>query len=177
MKNDLPHYLSKTSTKMSEEESAILGGCYCKAITYTILPPTQKEIEQGDPNLVGPGGQISANHCHCDTCRIICGGLFQTLAQVTNARMKITDSKGSLTHYQSPNAMRGFCNICGTTLWIKDEPETGYINVSVGTMDKDDAKKWVHIRHHIFLGDTLNGGVWEFQDDLPKYHALILPRC
>jgi hypothetical protein len=91
--------------------------------------------------------------------------------------MKITDSKGSLTHYRSPSAMRGFCNICGTTLWIKDEPETGYINVSVGTMDKDDAKKWVHIRHHIFLGDTLNGGVWEFQDDLPKYHALILPRC
>jgi len=58
-------------------------------------------------------------------------------------------------------------------LWIKDtgweDFEKGYINVTVGSMRKEDAKRWVALRHHIFLGDTIDGGVWEFEDKLPKY--------
>jgi hypothetical protein len=33
-------------------------------------------------------------------------------------------------------------------------------------MNKGDAKK---LRHHIFLGDTIDRGVWEFEDKLPKF--------
>jgi hypothetical protein len=36
-------------------------------------------------------------------------------------------------------------------------------------MKKEDAKKWIDILYHIFMGDTMNGGVWEFEDKLPKY--------
>lgn len=58
-------------------------------------------------------------------------------------------------------------------MWIKDtgweDLEKGYINVTVGGMKKEEAKKWVALRHHIFLGDTIDGGVWEFEDKLPKY--------
>ena len=46
--------------------------------------------------------------------------------------------------------------------------DKGYINFSVGGMNKEDVKKWVAFRHHIFLGDTIDGGVWEFEDNLPK---------
>ena len=156
-------------------EIAIHGGCLCGAVTYTILPPSPKEIAKADPNTISPGGKIRGNHCHCDTCRQSCGGLFQTLAQIPIHRIDISDSKGSLTTYRvSPDAERQHCAICGTSLWIKDtgwdDPkDKGYINVSVGSMEKKDAKKWIDILYHIFMGDTVNGGVWEFEDKLPKY--------
>jgi hypothetical protein len=154
-------------------EVAIRGGCLCKAIRYTILPPTKEELENADPDTISADGRIQGNHCHCDTCRISSGALFQTLAQIPVRRIDIKDSKKSLTTYRvSPNAEREHCSICGTTMWIKDtgwdDPVKGYINVSVGSMDKEDAKKWVSLRHHIFLGDTVDGGVWEFEDNLPK---------
>lgn len=157
-----------------DEEIAIHGGCLCQAVTYTILPPTKDDIETGDPEFVSKDGRISATHCHCDTCRNISGALFQTLAQVRTKRINIVNGKGSLTTYRvSPDAEREHCAICGTTMWIKyagwENLDKGYINVSVGSMNKEDAKKWVALRHHIFLGDTVNGGVWEFEDNLPKY--------
>jgi len=153
---------------------AIHGGCLCQAVTYTILPPTKEELQIRDPEYVSADGRMAGNHCHCDTCRNISGALFQTLIQVPTRRITITDSKGSLTTYRgSPNAQREHCAICGTTLWIKDrgwdDLEKGYINVTVGSMKKEDAKRWVALRHHIFLRDTIDGGVWEFEDKLPKY--------
>ena len=116
---------------------------------------------------------MHANHCHCDTCRLSSGALFQTLAQIPTKRIDIVDSKKSLTMYRvSEDAEREHCGICGTSMWIKDkgwdDREKGYINVSVGTMEKEGAKKWVQLRYHIFMGDTIDGGVWEFQDQLPK---------
>lgn len=155
------------------EEVAIRGGCLCKAITYTILPPTDEELEKTDPDTISSDGRIQGNHCHCDTCRNSSGALFQTLAQIPMQRINIVDSRKSLSTYRVfPNAEREHCAICGTTMWIKDtgwdDPVKGYINVSVGSMNKEDAKKWVSLRHHIFLGDTIDGGVWQFEDNLPK---------
>src|SRR5579862_40739 len=163
---------------------AIRGGCLCKAIHYTILAPSKEELEKGETDEVTADGKMQGNHCHCDTCRNSSGALFQTLAQIPLRRIDIVDSKKSLTTYRvSPNAEREHCAICGTSLWIKDkgwdDPEKGYINVSVGSMNKEDAKKWVHLRHHIFLGDTINGGVWDFEDNLPKspnYKRLLTVR-
>jgi hypothetical protein len=150
-------------------EVAIRGGCLCEAVTYTILEPPKEELERAEP-VYTLNGKICGNHCHCDTCRNACGGLFQTLASVPLDRINIVDSKKSLTTYRvSDNADRQHCAICGTTMWIKDKWDGGYIIVSVGSMRKEDAKKWVDVRHHIFLGDTIEGGVWKFQDDLPKY--------
>jgi hypothetical protein len=159
------------------EAIAIRGGCLCKAITYTIFPPTKEELEKADPDTISSDGRIQGNHCHCDTCRTSSGALFQTLAQIPIQRIYIVHSRKSLTTYRvSPNAEREHCAICGTTMWIKDtgwdDPVRGYINVSVGSMDKEDAKKWVSLRHHIFLGDTIDGGVWEFEDKLPKSSSL-----
>lgn len=153
---------------------AIRGGCLCKAIQYTILEPSKEELEKGESHEISADRKMAGNHCHCDTCRNSSGALFQTLAQIPLKRINILDSKKSLTTYRvSPDAEREHCAICGTSMWIKDtgwdDPEKGYINVSVGSMDKEDAKKWVCIQRHIFLGDTINGGVWEFEDKLPKY--------
>lgn len=36
-------------------------------------------------------------------------------------------------------------------------------------MNKEDAKKWVALRHYIFLGATVNVGAWEFEDNLHMY--------
>jgi hypothetical protein len=153
---------------------AIHGGCLCQAVTYTVLAPTKEELQNPNPEYISPEGGMMGNHCHCDTCRNSSGALFQTLIQVPTRRITITDSEGSLTTYRvSHNAEREHCAICGTTLWIKDrgwdDLEKGYINVTVGSMKKEDAKKWVALRHHIFVGDTIDGGVWEFEDKLPKY--------
>ena len=158
----------------SQMDVVIRGGCLCKAIHYTILAPSKEELENKNPDTISENGKMQGNHCHCDACRKSSGALFQTFAQIPFKRINIVDGKRSLTSFRvSPNAKREHCAICGTSMWIKDEgwddPEKGYINVSVGTMDKEDAKIWVHLRYHIFLGDTINGGVWDFQDSLPKF--------
>lgn len=151
----------------------IRGGCLCKAITYTIYPPSKEELEHPKKGIITKDGKMHANHCHCDTYRNSSGALFQTLAQVPTKRIEIVDIKKSLTTYRvSDDAEREHCSICGTSMWIKDkgwdDPQEGYINVSVGSMDKEAAKKWVDLQYHIFMGDTIQGGVWEFQDQLPK---------
>jgi hypothetical protein len=153
----------------------IHGGCLCGAVTYTATSPSKEAFAKAYPSSLSPHGKIVANHCHCDTCRQSSGALFQTLAEIPFQWLDIVDSKNSLTTFRVyPNAEREHCKICGTSLWIKDtrwdDPNVlGLINVSVGSMKKEDAKKWVYIRHHIFMGDTVNGGTWEFKDDLPKY--------
>ena len=129
-----------------DEEIAIHGGCLCQAITYTILPPSEDDTRNGRSRIRFKRWPHGRNHCHCDTCRNISGALFQTLAQVPTKRINIVDGKGSLTTYRvSPNAEREHCAICGTTMWIKDTGwenlDKGYINVSVGSMNKEDAKK------------------------------------
>jgi hypothetical protein len=47
MKNDLPHYLSKTSTKMSEEEAAILGGVTAKPSLTPFSHRPKKKSNKG----------------------------------------------------------------------------------------------------------------------------------
>jgi len=100
---------------------------------------------------------------------------------VPRNRIEIVDLKGSVATYRvSPMCTREHCAICGTTLWIKDlgwenpNKGIGYIAITVGSMNKEDAKKWISLKHHIFLGDTINGGVWEFQDNLPKCAAMLI---
>jgi len=163
---------------------AIRGGCLCKAITYAILPPSKEELANPDPTLISGGGKITGSHCHCDECRNATGALFMTCAEIPIQRIKIVDSRGSLTSFRvSAAAVREHCRICGSTMWMKytgwDDPETGRIDVCVGTMNKHDAKKWINLRHHIFMGDTINGGVWEFEDSLPKlvpFGRVLTPR-
>jgi len=161
------------------ESIAIHGGCLCKAITYSILPPSKEELANPDPKLISGDGKMPGSHCHCDECRNAGGALFMTFANVPLRRIKVVDSQGSSTTFRvSDAAVREHCSICGSTMWMKytgwDDPETGCIFVTVGTMDKHDAKKWVNIRYHIFMGDTINGGVWEFEDSLPKYLPFLI---
>jgi|SRR5579859_2087112 len=159
-------------------EIAIRGGCLCRAISYKILPPTKEELERADPDTISQHGRMQGNHCHCDSCRKSSGALFQTFAQIPLKRIEIEDRKKSLTTFHvSEDHAREHCGICGTSMLIKDpgwdDPYKGYLNVSVGSMDKEDAKRWVELRHHIFLGDTINGGVWDFEDSMPKSLVLI----
>ena len=79
---------------------AIRGGCLCKAITYTIYPPSKEELAHPKKGIMTKDGKMHANHCHCDTCRNSSGALFQTLAQVPTKRIAIVDSKKSLTTYR-----------------------------------------------------------------------------
>ena len=43
----------------------------------------------------------------------------------------------------------------------------GYMNATAGSIN-EGAKKWIALRYRIFLGDTIDGGVWELEDKLPK---------
>lgn len=83
---------------MSESvQKEISGRCLCGAVT--IRARTEK------PNL---------RACHCDMCRQHTSGMFISVATVPGS-VRI---EGPARSYRSSDwAERGFCEICGSTLW------------------------------------------------------------
>jgi hypothetical protein len=100
------------------------------------------------------------------------------------------------TYRSSPEVTRKFCRVCGTSLFSPDDgwevvPENlevsmtnmyhreyrgipgRTVDVSVGAMDSEDAKKWVEVVEHIFLDDTVEGGHVVSAKKLPMYVLTI----
>lgn len=124
------------------------GSCLCGSITY-VVTAQPKEIL----------------NCHCRMCRKVSGSAYLTGAGVEPKNLEIQDQKSSLTAYQSsPDVVREFCGICGSTLFFKhakDKLKWFYI----GTVDNDD--ETLKPTSHIYVASK---APWhEIRDDLPQY--------
>ena len=61
-------------------------------------------------------------HCHCTLCQKAHGSAFVTWVGVNKERVIIDDSENSLTWFKSSkNAERGFCDLCGSSLFFRSE--------------------------------------------------------
>ena len=117
------------------------GACLCGAVTYRVEGPLR-----------------SVTLCHCGQCRRMAGHAW---GSAVAPRAAITVS-GPLTWYRSsPQAERGFCPRCGSSLFWRADGEDGQ-SVALGSLDEPTG---LTLEGHIFAGDK--GDYYEITDGLP----------
>jgi GNAT superfamily N-acetyltransferase len=132
-------------TKASAPDT-VAGGCFCGAIRYEV---------RGEPRVV--------SHCHCTMCRRAAGAPVVTWA--TYARDALRIVRGSPAELRSSAPVtRTFCSSCGTPLTFATTEEPGWIDVTVGSMDRPEA---VPPGNHIWSDSALPWLVLD--DDLPHH--------
>jgi hypothetical protein len=122
---------------MSENLLEVSGGCYCGAVRY---------------RAAGVKPQVS--ECHCSQCRKQAGHRYA----VVEAKTSRTEIEGAdkITWFRaSPQGERGFCSVCGSTLFWKGSPN-GLVLTS-----------------HIFVESK--GGYYEITDGLPQFEGYDRP--
>ncbi|MEM9267875.1 MAG: GFA family protein [Pseudomonadota bacterium] len=123
-------------------ERSLTGSCLCGAVTYRLTGPFRPVIG-----------------CHCQQCRKTSGHF---VAATGVARDKIT-IEGHVSWYQSsPEARRGFCAVCGSSLFWDGEGSST-LAVMAGTLDGPTG---LSTAGHIFVADM--GDYYELDPDLPK---------
>lgn len=120
------------------------GGCLCGAVRYVVS---------------GPFRPIVA--CHCKVCRRVTGHFFAA-TQVFTKNLRL-EADGGLQWYQSsPGARRGFCSVCGSTLFFERRGK-GVTTIAAGSLDDTSDLRLVHHIYTAYAGDY-----YTIDDDLPK---------
>lgn len=102
---------------MSEK---ITGSCLCNSIKYVI----SEEIK-------------SVVNCHCNTCKKITGGAFETIAVIDEKSLDIFEGQQLMKTFRiNENARKNFCSICGTPVYNQLDKYLGFSMVHVGSLDQ-----------------------------------------
>lgn len=122
----------------------ITGGCFCGACRYeTTAEP------------------INIRACHCRMCQKAIGASFNARVLVPLDRLMIEGPVG--WHASSETLRRGFCTICGTTLF-SERASANAIGLTMGSLD--DPNRFFPAEH-IWLSSRQ---AWlTHADDLPCY--------
>lgn len=96
------------------------GRCLCGAVRYEV---------EGDPVVVA--------HCHCVDCQRLSGAGHTTGAMFAADKIKIRGdvSEFSLDSETGGVVTRTFCPRCGSALFGRNSRMTGFVTVSVGTLE------------------------------------------
>jgi hypothetical protein len=106
-------------------------------------------------------------YCHCGQCRRS-HGTFAAYSAVKREDLVFMEGGGLKWYASSPNARRGFCGTCGSSLFW-DGLNNDYVAVSAGCLDKPTGLKSIR---HIFAEDK--GDYYEISDGLevlPQGHG------
>jgi hypothetical protein len=97
----------------------LTGSCLCRASQYRI---------NGEIRMAG--------NCHCNKCKKITGGPFQSFALVREEDFEFIQGEESLsTYHVSDNLAKHFCPACGTALFNRNKMVPGKLIVQIGTLD------------------------------------------
>ena len=129
----------------------IHGSCLCGAVQLDI----------------GERLEHSPEACHCSQCRKPTGN-FWTGINVRRTALQVRGAESVRWYQSSEKVQRGFCSICGSTLFWNPTIE-GYewTAVAMGCIDTPLSLK---ISRHTFVGDK--GGYYEITDEAPHVQAL-----
>lgn len=123
------------------------GRCECGAVRF---------------HFSSPIGDFAA--CHCRQCRRM-SGMFWAGFDVPISAL-VFDIDDGLTWYESSNwAKRGFCRICGASLFYKLNTAEKY-EVAPGCIEGDLGRK---ISHHICVADK--GDYYDICDGARQFAA------
>ena len=135
---------------MSADRQPLSGRCLCGAVEFT--------LDAGD--LKEPGA------CHCSQCRRWAGHCWAAVNAPLDA-LHFTQGEEALKWRRaSPDARRGFCGTCGSSLFWHADRMDAYkhrIAVALGALD---APTGVKLGEHIFVADK--GDYYDITDGLPQ---------
>lgn len=96
--------------------AAISGSCLCGAVQFALTPPLRPVIL-----------------CHCRQCRKT-SGHFCAATSVPHDRFDLRKDDGLVWFSSSPQAQRGFCGRCGSSLFWQPRGEAR-ISIAAGALD------------------------------------------
>lgn len=121
------------------------GGCLCGAVRFVVSGPLRPVIA-----------------CHCVQCRKT-SGHYVAATSAARADLEVT---GKVSWFvSSPKARRGFCGICGSSLFW-EEGDGSPVSIHAGTLDGPTG---LALARHIFVADK--GDYYELADGLPSAEA------
>ena len=122
----------------------IRGSCLCGAVRFAVKGPMRPVIG-----------------CHCTQCRKTSGHFVAATAAPRDA----VEIDGEVTWYRSsPEALRGFCATCGSSLFWCGPGR--HLSIHAGAFDGATGLK---LTAHIFCRDK--GDYYEIEDDLPRFEV------
>ncbi|MEZ5778496.1 MAG: GFA family protein [Paracoccaceae bacterium] len=131
---------------MTEHQRKTFGHCLCGAVAFEIL------------------GDLNEPHaCHCNQCRRQ-SGHYSVSTHVKRKNVKITKDRGLKWFRSSDKAQRGFCAVCGSSLFWDGGDEELYI--SVGSLNTPTGLK---LAKHIYVDEVAD--YYTIGDGLPKYEG------
>ena len=88
-------------------------------------------------------------HCHCSKCRKAHGAGYVTWVGFETGKFTLDKGEEDLTWYESsPGADRGFCKVCGSTLFFRSQRWAGELHVALGCLDDPiDRRPQAHAFH------------------------------
>ena len=123
------------------------GSCLCGAVRFEV-----------DGALPAPDA------CHCTKCRKH-SGHFYAGTDVPRSALTVRGEEHVTWFQSSEKVRRGFCSICGSSLFFDplDRAKHDWIGVAMGAFDTPTETK---LRIHIFVADK--GDYYDIADGLPQ---------
>jgi hypothetical protein len=132
---------------VDETQKITTGGCLCGAVRYEVKGPLRDVV-----------------NCHCSMCQRLHGN-FGPHSKARKVNIRITNAAGLAWYKTSEAAQRGFCRLCGASLFW--EPfELDATGIIAGTLDGPTGLKTIG---HIYVGEKCD--FYEITDGLPQYAA------
>jgi hypothetical protein len=126
------------------EKAMLKGSCLCGAVQFQLTGELRPPLA-----------------CHCTQCRKS-SGHFWAATEVARNKLTITKDEGLAWYRSSEQARRGFCRLCGSSLFWEMIGEDS-VSVGVGTIDGSTG---LAIAEHIFVADK--GDYYQIADGLPQ---------
>ena len=96
----------------------IKGSCLCKKISFEIKNECRYSV-----------------FCHCQMCQAS-NAEFSSYTKVKNENLNFKSKKTLKWFVSSKHYKRGFCSICGSSLFFQKKSSDDYISISTGTLNK-----------------------------------------
>lgn len=121
------------------------GGCHCGAVRFAV----KAEL-----------GEII--YCHCDQCRRQTGH-YLAATSAPQKKLSLTGEDNLSWFQSSATARRGFCRICGSGLFWKNQKSSS-ISILAGALDQPTGLK---VAGHLFVSQKPD--YYEITDGLPQH--------
>ncbi len=128
-------------------QNPIEGGCLCRGVRYRIVGNCRDII-----------------NCHCENCRRTHGHVAAYTSVNKGELILMQQASLQWYHDQSPDTYRGFCNVCGASLFWDARDGREKMAVAAGSLDESRELKTIG---HIYIAEA--GRYYELEDGLPKF--------
>ena len=128
----------------------IRGSCLCQGIAFEIV-----------------GAVTDLLYCHCEMCRKSHGSAFRARGKINTDEFRWCRGSELIHFYESsPGEHRGFCSICGSSIFTKFDKKPEELGLALGVLDDDPGSRPAC---HVFVGSK---APWhEITDALPRYEG------